>query len=129
MKTRSWLIVNCGYFGLLGAGYVVAPGTMLQLFYSPQAGEVAPYVARLAGTLGIALFALVWAIRGTRDAVVLRSALGGLLFVDLVNLAMTVAGALSGVGPAALWWLAAAVIAALAIGAAYSLFRTRSMPA
>ena len=108
---------------------MVAPGTMLQLFYSPQAGEVAPYVARLAGTLGIALFALLWTIRNTRDTAVLRSALGGLLFVDLVNLAMPVEGDLSGVGPATLWWLAAAVIAALAIGAAYSLFRTRSVPA
>jgi hypothetical protein len=130
MSARSWLVINAGYFGLLGAAYVIAPGTMVTLFYVPELGEIAPYLARHAGSLGVALFAVIWAIRGTRDLTVLRTALAALLFVDLVNLALTVAGVLSGVGgPAVLWWLAAAVILALAVGAAYSLLQTRSISA
>ncbi|MGD2159219.1 MAG: hypothetical protein PVG14_18360 [Anaerolineales bacterium] len=130
MNARSWLLINAGYFGLLGAAYVIAPVTALPLFYVPQVGEIAPYVARLAGSLGVALFAVIWAIRGTRDLTVLRTALAALLFVDLVNLALTVAGILSGVGgPAVLWWLAAAVILALGVGAVYFLLRARSISA
>jgi hypothetical protein len=127
MTTRSWLVINAGYFGLLGAAYVIAPRAVLPLFYVPEFGEIAPYVARLAGSLGVALFAVIWAIMGTRDLTVLRAALAALLFVDLINLALTLNGIISGVGgPAVLWWLAAAVILALAVGTGYSLLRTRS---
>ncbi len=130
MTSRSWLVINSGYFGLLGAAYVIAPVTALPLFYVPQVGEIAPYVARLAGSLGVALFAVIWAIRGTRDLPVIRTALAALLFVDLVNLALTIAGIQSGVGgPAVLWWLAAAIIAALAVGTMYFLLQTRSTSA
>ncbi len=130
MTSRSWLVINSAYFGLLGAAYLIAPATALPLFYVPQVGEIAPYVARLAGSLGVALFAVIWAIRGTRDLPVIQTALAALLFVDLVNLALTIAGIQSGVGgPAVLWWLAAAIIAALAVGTMYFLLQTRSTSA
>lgn len=123
MKPRNWLIVNAAYYALLCAGYLIAPGRFLPLFYLPEVGGVAPYVARLGGSLGIALFILIWAIRGTRDLTVFRTAFAVLLFVDLVSLALTVAGVLSGVGPAGLWWMAAAIIAALTLVSAYFLLR------
>ena len=127
MNVRNWLVVNAGYFGLLGAALVVAPVAVLRLFYVPQVGEIAPYEARLAGSLGVALFAVILAVRGSRDPTVLRTTLAALLFVDLVNLAQTIAGALSGVGgPTVLWWLDAAVIFAFAVGATYFLLSTRS---
>ncbi|MHC4071889.1 MAG: hypothetical protein ACYSW0_26170 [Planctomycetota bacterium] len=130
MRARNWLVINAGYFGLLGAAFVIAPSTVVALTYVPEASEIAPYVGRLAGSLGVALFAVIWAIRDTRDLAVLRTALAALLFVDLVNVALGVAGALSGVGgPAVFWWLGAAVILALAVGAAYFLLRTRSISA
>jgi hypothetical protein len=107
MRARNWLVINAGYFGLLGAAFVIAPSTVVALTY-----------------------AVIWAIRDTRDLAVLRTALAALLFVDLVNVALGVAGALSGVGgPAVFWWLGAAVILALAVGAAYFLLRTRSISA
>jgi hypothetical protein len=130
MRARNWLVINAGYFGLLGAAFVIAPSTVVTLTYVPQASEIAPYVGRLAGSLGVALFAVIWAIRDTRDLAILRTALAALLFVDLVNVALGVAGALSGVGgPAFFWWLGAAVILALAVGAAYFLLQTRSISA
>lgn len=130
MTARNWLVINAGYFGLLGAAFVIAPVTVVTLTYVPEVGEISPYVGRLAGSLGVALFAVIWAIRDTRDLAVLRTALAALLFVDLANVALGVAGALSGVGgPAVFWWLGAAVILALALGAAYFLLRTRSISA
>ena len=93
----------------------------------PQVGEIAPYEARLAGSLGVALFTVILAISGSKDPTVLRTTIAALLFVDLVNLAQTVAGALSGVGgPTVLWWLVAPVIFAFAVGATYFLLQTRS---
>jgi hypothetical protein len=112
MRARNWLVINAGYFGLLGAAFVIAPSTVVTLTYVPQASEIAPYVGRLAGSLGVALFAVIWAIRDTRDLAILRTALAALLFVDLVN-----------------GWLGAAVILALAVGAAYFLLQTRSISA
>ena len=50
MSARTWLIINAGYFGLLGIGYLIAPSTFLAVFYLPEVGEIAPYVARLAGS-------------------------------------------------------------------------------
>jgi hypothetical protein len=130
MKAKIWLAVNAGYFGLLGAAIVVAPVPVLRLFYVPQVGGIAPYEARLAGSLGVALFAVILAIRGSRDPTVLRTTLAALLFVDLVNLAQTVAGALSGVGePTVLWWLVTVVIFAFAAGTTYFLLQTRSASA
>jgi hypothetical protein len=129
MTTRNWLVINAGYFGLLGAAYVISPSTVVTQFYAPDLADIAPYVGRLAGSLGVALFAVVWAIRATRDLTVLRTVLAALLFVDIVNLALTFAGIRSGIGtPVVLWWLAAAIILALTIGTAYLLLQKRSIP-
>ncbi len=124
MRARNWLIVNAAYFGLLGIGYLVAPGTFLAIFYLPEAGEVAPYVARLAGGLGVGLFVLIWGIRRTGDLTTFRLAYSVLLFLDIATLWGTIAGLLAGDGPPASWVPAGAIIFALGAGSASFLFRT-----
>lgn len=121
MNRRIIILINAAYYGALYIGYLIAPRTLLTLFYLPDPGEVGPILARAGGALGVGLALMIWSVRNTEDSSVQRAALIALLLADVVNLLLTLAGVLAGVGPAVLWWPAVVIFSIFTLSVAYLL--------
>ncbi len=120
MKIRNLFVLNAVLAFGFGVGFVLLPGTMLDLYGMAQSPS-----ANLAGQLfGVELIAvglLCWFVRDVQDAGALRGITLALLIADVVGLIVVLIGTLSGV-MSAMGWSGVAIYLVLAAGYAYFRF-------
>jgi hypothetical protein len=120
MKIRNLFVLNAVLAFGFGVGFVLIPGTMLDLYGMAQSPS-----ANLAGQLfGVELIAvglLCWLVRDVQDVGALRGITLALLIADVVGLIVVLIGTLSGV-MGAMGWSGVAIYLVLAAGYAYFRF-------
>jgi hypothetical protein len=104
MGLSTLFTIAAVYFGVFGLAALLAPGTLLPLFYSAEPGEVAAWEMRFAGVAWLGLAALTWFARHQEDSAARRGIVLALVAFYGLSAIVALMGALSDAGPAALWW-------------------------
>lgn len=107
------------YFGMFGLASLAVPATLVPLFYSAEPGEVAAWATRFAGAAWLGLAALTWFARNQENSAARRGIVLALVAFYGLSAIVALMGALSGVGPAALWWPDVGVYLLFALGFGY----------
>jgi hypothetical protein len=120
VKLRNLFVLNALLGLAFGVGFVLLPGTMLELYGMEQTLS-----ANLAGQLfGVELIVvglLCWLVREIPDSAARRGIMLALLISDVVGLIVVLRGTLSGVMNA-MGWSGVAIYLVLAAGYAYFRF-------
>jgi hypothetical protein len=120
MKLRNLFILNAVLAFGFGVGFLLLPGTMVEL-YGMESTQSANLLGQLFGVELIAVGLLCWFVRGISDAAALRAIMPALLIADVVGLIVVLIGTLSGV-MGAMGWSGVAIYLVLSVGYAYFLF-------
>lgn len=122
MKLITLFIISAVFFVIGGLSSLMAPESSLSSGYYAEAGEVAPWVARLNGAMFLGLAALTWFARNSGESEARRAILLALIVVSGLYFVVHLVAVISGVGPPALWWFGVAIFLFFTLGYGYFRF-------
>ena len=121
MNYRIMFLINASIAVLLGLGFLVAPGRILDQFGVDEYAAT-KLISRFFGTAMLGLGLLLWFAKDVTDANLQKGMAIALLVGAAAGLLTTVLGTTSGVLRAN-WWMALVVYAILGLAYAFLLFQ------
>lgn len=121
MNYRTIFIINAFIAALLGLGFLVVPGRILDQFGVDEYAAT-KLISQFFGTALLGLGLLLWFVRDVGDANLQKGMAIALLVGAAAGLVITVFGTTSGVLRSN-WWIAMVVYAILGLAYAYLVFQ------